>query len=231
MYTIIIIGCGGTGSQLLSPLFQLCNNIKSKINRIVLIDNDIFENKNLTNQKATIEDVGYCKSYALARRYSYIYDELNIEAYENYITNYKQLSKIASYHSNLIVVGCVDNNATRKIINTYFNLITDKNNLIYIDSGNGTDERIGQIVVGYKNYKEVLLTPVADVFDKIKEDNENIENVGTCMRISDDNPQNIATNCYAASILFNILTNILMFDKIENHITFFNANTNEVYTR
>lgn len=227
-YNIVIIGCGATGSQLIPFVTQLCNNNKKRIRKIVFVDGDLFDKKNLQNQKCVESDVDVNKARVLSERYKFIYPDLDIAYYDDYIKSWETINDMVEYDT--ILVGCVDNNRTRKILCEYFNKHS-KDKLIYIDTGNGTDDRIGQIVIGYKDDEEVILDCVGGAFPKIYNSNEDVESIGTCMRVNNDSPQNIATNIYSAANVFNIITNILMFDKIENHIVFFNADKLNVYGR
>lgn len=243
-YEIVVIGCGGTGSQLLPMLMQLCSNLDDIVN-ITLVDGDIYERKNLANQRCILADVGKNKAKVSAERYSMIYPKLKISYYENYITDKIQIHDLFEGRDRTIriIIGCVDNTATRKLLSEYSNKI---NKTIYIDSGNdsgkGSSNRDGQIVTGVNicihenvygrlSNMQYKLPNVADIYPEIKSNTDDIKTVGTCMRFSDDYPQNIATNMLAATLLMNTITNILMFNKIENHVTLFNADTLEVISR
>lgn len=228
LYSIVVLGCGGTGSQLVPFLMQLyshCNNIKE----VILIDGDIIEPKNTINQKYVLSEEATNKAIAMAERFSIVYPNLNIRYVDDYLTNEEQLTKIVE-NNPTILVSCVDNNASRKILSSYFNNRT-KNDLIYIDSGNGTITRNGQVVIGYKHDNKKVLPCAGDIFTDIQNDTDSIENVGTCMRISQDHPQNIATNILAATVIFTIITNIITFNKIESKLVYFNADTTNVVSR
>lgn len=229
-YAIYLIGTGATGSQLLPFLTQLLNNLKEKIS-LTLIDGDIIENKNLKNQKFLKQDIGNFKSSVLCERYQRVYPNLDISYFDTYLKDYSNLLNKFEYCYDYcpIIIGTVDNNSTRKILNDVFE--KHYKNIIYIDSGNGTLNRSGQIVVGYKEKGKEILFPVAKAFPEILEDTEDINKVLSCSYSSGEHPQNIATNIMAASTLFNILTNILMFNKITSHVTFFNADNNSIVTR
>lgn len=69
MYTIIVVGCGGTGSNLIALLSQYAIS-ERKIKNIILVDGDKVEEKNFRNQKFTIKDVGEYKARVLSNRYS-----------------------------------------------------------------------------------------------------------------------------------------------------------------
>lgn len=242
-YSVFIIGTGATGSQLLPFLSQLIANIKNRGHKITVIDGDHFEDKNMKNQKCTYYDIGKSKAEILCERYSLVYPNLDISYIDNYIKSKDDIIKIISnrctYNDIPVIVSCVDNNATRLILNEVF---YDKifSDLIYIDSGNGTLNRNGQIVVGYKTkkedneiqYKDVInvevykvLAPVYDMFKKQidNDNNDDIDAVTSCARVSTDNPQNIATNIMAASTLFTILNELISYDNINVHIAYFDA--------
>ena len=241
-YSVFVIGTGATGSNLLPFLSQLIANIEDRDHKITIIDGDIFETKNLKNQKCTYYDIGKSKAEILCERYSLVYPDLNIAYINEYIKTeedmIKTICKRLDHNDIPVIVSCVDNNATRLIFNKVFNseYLSD---LIYIDSGNGTENRNGQIVVGYKTFsknstngnrkicKDIykVLTPVYDVFKKQidNDSNDDIDTATSCARVSSEKPQNIATNVMAASTLFCILNELISFDNINTHIAYFDA--------
>lgn len=226
---LTIVGCGGSGSQLLPHVMQLASNNQHKIEKIILIDGDDFEKKNIANQKCLDEEAGMNKADALAERFSYVYPELNgmITSYPHYIKDMNTLLKL-SYGGEYLVnilISCVDNNATRKLFNDAFELCNkEKKNMIYIDSGNGDINRVGQVIVGYTYGGDIKLRPVAAYFPDILEDKDDINKLNSCTRISSEYSQNIATNIFAATILFCVVTNIISFGKIDKGIVYFDAN-------
>lgn len=237
-YKILVVGCGGTGSQFMPFLMQLASNAKN-IEEIILCDADRFENKNLNNQRCTIYDIDKNKAQVCCERYKLIFPDLNISYVDKYIKSkediFKAFDEENSYNVCHIVIGCVDNNATRKILYDYF---FHNNNVIYIDSGNdsgkGDTNRNGQVIVGLsidRTSERYYLPSVGDLYKEIPENKEDIEIVGTCMRINNDYPQNIATNIMAASILMSVLINIIMFHKIENNIIYFDVDKLSIISR
>lgn len=232
-YHIVVIGCGGTGSQLLPSLFQLASNT-NRIESITLVDGDHFEPKNCANQKCLIEEAGDNKATALATRFSYIYPNLNINSYPYYIKNVDDLLSLTRYYSSTIYIGCVDNNSTRKLISECFNIVgksTSFKSAIYIDAGNGDINRSGQVIVGCYNNGEKVTKSVTDLFPEVLNEDEDLQNITSCTRISSEHPQNIATNILSANIIFATLTNIIMFDKIEKSIIYFDVDKIVVSSR
>lgn len=224
-FNVIVVGCGGTGSQFLPSFLQLASNTRN-IKNITLIDGDKFENKNTINQKCLKSDAGLSKALGLASRFNHIYD-MHILAYSRYLRTEEELMTIANnglYNEGLIIVGCVDNNSTRKLISNACTRLSDRfKEVIYIDSGNGDIDRIGQVVTGYRKDGEVVLLDVCDIFPKVSEPDEDLKTINSCTRLASDHPQNISTNVFCAAILFASITNIVVFNKIENNITYANV--------
>lgn len=227
--SLIICGVGGTGSNLVPSLMQLLNSLQANIT-VTLIDGDLFEEKNMANQKLLPRDIGRAKSEVLCSRYKRVYPNLKLNFLDQYITDIEQLKPYVvnrGYRYGIrdyfpVLVSCVDNNATRQL---FHRLFYDENvkNLMYLDSGNGTDDMQGQIVTGLKQDGRVILKPVADMFPGILEDNDDIQSEVGCAAINNEKPQNIATNILAATCLFSILNNLIAFRKIATRAVFFDA--------
>lgn len=235
-YNIVVCGVGGTGSNLIPFLTQVVASSKDKNITITLADGDIVEEKNLKNQKFTQKDIGKPKAEVLAERYKRIYPDLDIYHYDRYITDVDTLVKLLLTNKRTytryfpILIGCVDNNATRQLFHKIFYNETLPD-LIYIDSGNGTIEMTGQVVIGLKKGGKVILLPVGDIYPQIFEDNDNIESEVGCSINNFEHPQNICTNVFAAVTIFSVLNNLLFFNKLYKHIYFFNAEEGTINTR
>ncbi len=225
IFNVVVVGCGGTGSQFLPYFFQLVSNV-SNINRITLVDGDKFEEKNTANQKCLKSDAGLNKALGLATRYNHIYDT-RASSYGRYLRTPEELMGLTDrgrYGECLIIIGCVDNNSTRKLISETCSMLADDfREIIYIDSGNGDIDRVGQVVTGYRKDGEVVLLDVCDIFPSVSVEDENLKTMNSCTRLSSDHPQNISTNVFCASTLFAIFTNIVVFNKIESNMTYINV--------
>lgn len=209
------------------------------------------------NQKCTHLDVNKSKSAVLGSRYQRVYPNIHISYVDSYVRDKEQLMNLLNKGISWnrcympILVGCVDNNATRKIFDEVFNEMEE---IIYIDSGNGTNDRVGQTVVGYKKKVElpkivgavdkdgneiiypkyapkIILPPASSVFPDILEDAETIDKALSCSAVVDEHPQNIATNVLASTNLFMTLTNILTFNKIQAHVSYFDADKQSLISR
>lgn len=129
-YCFYIVGCGGTGSLLARDLPQLL--IKYQNHEMCLIDGDVVEKKNLTRQRFQKTDVGCNKAIALAAKINSFYP-IECDAMDLYLTDSELLTKIRQSSKIPVIIGCVDNDATRMILeNTFRQLKT----AVYIDSAN-----------------------------------------------------------------------------------------------
>lgn len=252
---IVQIGTGGTGGYVVQHVSQMLSTLNRE-HVYILADPDVIESKNLGNQLFLEEEVGLNKADVLAERYSHSFG-LNLwsnsEKYIETIDDLKNLFQIdyapALDTSNRylpILIGCVDNNYSRKIMNDFFQCVPT---LIYIDAGNESVEvpvgwqttpqyqwtneekeqyansgYSGQVVVGVKKDGKVLQNPVAGVYPDILEDNDSIApSELSCAELSSSEPQRIITNKFASLAVVNALQEIISEQCVTYHITLFHA--------
>lgn len=222
-YNFFVIGMGGTGSQFLPFLYQLLNGIiiknPLKHAHIMLIDGDTIEEKNTINQKFLTEEVGMPKATVLASRYSSLYSNINTSYIDSFLDssdtiyhiineNKKELGKYISMQTLNVIIGCVDNDNARCLLNDTFSLLKEVSNIIYIDSGNGTSNRCGQVIIGV-DVPGCYIPPIGELYPEIYNTKEE-DTSASCTRIINENPQNIATNITAAVTILNVINNILI---------------------
>ncbi|UYZ38997.1 ThiF family adenylyltransferase (plasmid) [Clostridium beijerinckii] len=220
MYTIIVVGCGATGSNLIGLLAQYAISEK-KIKNIILVDGDSVETKNFRNQRFTMKDVNENKARVLSNRYSKL--GINISYVPEYITDSEKLIKlINSNDDNVILVGAVDNNTARQHMHNAF--YSEKvHSLIYIDTGNGDgDNRLGQTVFGGKQNGVIVKPPVADLYPQILKSEEKKDNDYRCSQI-EEHPQNFVVNVMSATVAFTMINNIISLKKMKKAFVRFNA--------
>lgn len=147
-----VIGCGGTGSKLVP---ELCQAIKTFTTTkdypritLTLCDHDVVEEKNLVRQNFISPDLGKNKALTLANRYSRGFG-LPINAYVEIIDSVDIIDKLIINHYTTIpiIITCVDNHQTRKIIHNYISNCQYGNCLYWIDLAN--EETAGHVVIGY----------------------------------------------------------------------------------
>lgn len=141
-YVFIIVGVGGTGSLLARDLPKLLIGTSHKI---LLVDGDIVEKKNMERQSYQEQDIGENKAVALSSKINTFYSA-NCEAMNCYLTKNEILEYCdKNYMYTPVIIGCVDNDATRKILEHTFNNLDW---CYYLDSANGEFE--GNIYISYK---------------------------------------------------------------------------------
>ena len=129
-YCFYIVGVGGTGSLLARDLPQLL--MSSHGHEMVLIDGDIVERRNMLRQCFQDHDIGGNKAISLAKKINTFYP-IECEAMDVYLTRNELLEKIQRSPAIPVIIGCVDNDSTRRLMErTFKNIDTG----VYIDSAN-----------------------------------------------------------------------------------------------
>lgn len=132
-YWVTVVGCGGTGGHVAESLCRLLPPDA----RLVLVDHDRVEERNLGRQNFTREELGCFKSEALARRLSRIFERP---------VGYSILPvNLMEGLSPGLVIGCVDNGIARRAITKHMSQ-REIFGRWWVDAGNG--ENYGQVIIG-----------------------------------------------------------------------------------
>lgn len=135
--TILVIGCGGTGSYLVQGLAKMIHGYNLDLD-VKLIDPDIIEEKNISRQNFEFCDVGWSKAESLSFRMS-----------ERYGVDFKVImdkcENVKMPYRDFLVVTCVDRIAPRKIF---------KDVSMWLDLGNGESQ--GQAIFGTTSSKKSI---------------------------------------------------------------------------
>lgn len=195
---ILVLGCGGTGSWLIQMLSKLDFNITPCI-----CDGDIVEQKNCLRQNFNSNDINMNKAEVLAKKNNFDY-------IDSYIENENDLIDIIKQNENVtpIIIGCLDNNATRKIVHNVFLNETFKD-FIWLDAGNR--ERNGQVYVAIKEDGNTVCSSPLDIdfnLNVFEEDERKPSDI-SCAEQSQSSPQNVSANITSATILFDLINIIL----------------------
>jgi molybdopterin/thiamine biosynthesis adenylyltransferase len=124
--SIKVIGCGGIGTCLLPPLCRFLNYGDEKI-ELMLIDGDIYEEKNRARQ--SFKERGN-KADVTADGIRDEFPELYVSTTTEYLT---EDNIILTLRNEDIIFLCVDNNATRKLVN---DRCLKLENVVLISGGN-----------------------------------------------------------------------------------------------
>jgi adenylyltransferase/sulfurtransferase len=129
---IIIIGAGGTGSNIAELL------VRGGFENISIIDKDKVDNSNIERQNFISKDVGKYKVTCLKKRLNKINKNINIKTFKLYL-NSKNISILKEYD---IIIDATDNFETRKLINNF----SYEFNKVWIYSGTIKSEAICSVI-------------------------------------------------------------------------------------
>ncbi len=139
---IVVVGLGGTGAQAARGIARVLYAMKLngiQIPRLVLIDPDTVEDKNIGRQLFTHGDKGKNKATVVMQRLNAAYG----------LACYAVPKPVDSeYLSNArLIVGCVDNHAARQVIHNFLaGYHPYDTQCVWIDAGNHRDS--GQVCLG-----------------------------------------------------------------------------------
>lgn len=144
--TIVLVGCGGTGSYMAQHLGRLLVALGDAgvRARATFMDHDTVEPKNVGRQLFSMAEVGRPKALTLAMRYGSAWG-LNVSACP---WRFKASALERDKDELVIVVGCVDNAAARQEMAKVLDANTDGGapDLLWLDCGNNADS--GQVLLG-----------------------------------------------------------------------------------
>lgn len=197
-YLFIIIGVGGIGGAVARDLPKLL--IESE-HKMLLVDGDKVEDKNCKRQPYQSQDIKLNKARVLARKINSFYN-IDCEFYSKYITKDELLMLIGQRTGYIpFFIGCVDNDATRRIIETSF---LSCENAVYIDGANSEFE--ANVYVSYKK-ENVKYGPIrSEVYELSKDKNPGLASCEE--KIAKGQVQYLITNNKVAS---SILEHIFPF--------------------
>ena len=140
---IVLVGCGGTGSQLARVVARMIYSMKAaqqSIPRVSFIDPDVVEVSNVGRQLFTQAEVGMSKAEALARRFNYSLG-LSIEWHNVAFDPGQHIER----YQGTILLGAVDNHQAR-------HTLAQTKDALWIDCGNHRNG--GQVVIGNSDNRE-----------------------------------------------------------------------------
>lgn len=183
-FVFIVIGVGGIGGAVCRDLPKLLIGGKHKV---ILVDGDTVEEKNCKRQPYQKQDVGINKARSLARKINSFYD-IECESFDKYITH-EELLTLADKHNQYtpFFIGCVDNDATRKLIEQSY---LSFENAVLIDGANSEYE--ANVYISYKRGGEKYGPIRSEVYELSKDRNPGLASCET--QISQGAVQYLITN-------------------------------------
>lgn len=219
-YSIVIIGAGGTGGNLIVWLAQFLAGRNKDTYSFTICDGDVVEKKNLSRQPFTDDDIGDNKAAALAGTLSEGYG-LNIRYRDSYIDTIDDIEamfvKPRRGETLKILVGCVDNHHARKLMHEFFEREPD---VVYIDAAN--EFSYGEVVSGIKARGKVLSPDRASYFPEVLE-GSTARSEESCTALNEVAPQHMVTNKMSALICLSMISNLMQNEVVPEGITHFDA--------
>lgn len=199
-----VVGCGGIGTWLLSPLCTYLSYQSGKESSVHLIDGDDFEDRN--RERQLFDAIGN-KADVKANELRDKFPSIFFSTTSDFLTtvNIPMLVKDGD-----IVMCCVDNHATRKLISDHCEKFLE--NVVLISGGN--DYTDGNVQVFIRKDGKNLTQPVASMYHPEIQNPED-KNPGEaqgCMDLLPGEPQLVITNNLVAAhmlcALYGVLTDV-----------------------
>ena len=197
---VVLIGCGGIGSQLLLPLCRYLGHRPEPRPLLVLVDGDAFEAGNLNRQACTRSDLGTNKAEALARvaRDTGVACQAIGERVDE--TNVGVIVREGD-----IVLLAVDNHRTRALVDRHVASLTEAT----LISG-GNDETDGNVQLVRRRDGWSVDGHLAEIHPEIGEANGGQEQWEPgCQVLASERPQLLVTNLMVASAMLNALWQVV----------------------
>ncbi|GHG07716.1 PRTRC system ThiF family protein [Thalassotalea marina] len=216
---VSVVGCGGTGSYVLSMLAQM-HYLLNKLSDnqaglfVTAYDDDTVSEFNCGRQNFYMMDVGLNKAEVLMQR-------INI----GFGSNWRAIAKrfdISDFQDDVLIT-CVDNIKTRVDIgqsntNSY-------RDTFWIDGGNGESD--GQVILGHLNKKaEHRLANFYDIYADTLQDIVEDER-DSCSHADSLRRQDWGVNHQSALMICQLLWRMLRHGKLDYHGTMFDLKAGE----
>lgn len=224
---IVVVGLGGTGSQVARCVARLLYHRQQKnqhIPQVLFVDPDIVEPHNVGRQMFTVADVGQSKAATLAVRFNYALG-LSIAWCSEGIDSQKHLPR------GSLVCGCVDNHLARAEI-------ARAKEILWLDAGNGFDS--GQVSLGNSGDREQVLEGLRHahqghcrylphaglLFPALLEPDPEEPPAGdlSCAELVMRDEQQVFVNDFIASLVAQYVYRLLNREAVTTFVSFFSLN-------
>ncbi len=207
MNTIKVIGCGGIFTQMMIPFMQYVH--KKGDYKVTLIDGDEFEGKNSERQ---IFHMMRNKALASMCYLQGINDKFVLDYVEQYLSE----DNVELIEEGDIVMLCVDNHKTRKLVEDRTEELKD---VTVISGGNELID--GNVMVIKKVKGKYLTKKFSELHTEIAEPKDKSPHEMSCLELAEaGTPQIVITNMNAGCIMLNELFNIFEKQMCHNEIFF-----------
>ena len=221
---VIVIGAGGTGGYVIPHLYRI-GYASGRPMRVIVCDGDVVEEKNLIRQNFVQQDIGRNKAQVLAERYSAAFG-IECEYQPTFIETEDELFALttpdhgtkSTEPQRVILLGCVDNNKSRQLCHRVF---LKKEDLVYIDSGNG--EHTGQVVCGVRQKGRTTYKPLGSLYLDVLKEEDKFPSELSCAERAVSAPQSVTANLTAATAMVSFLYNLLIVGELNTRSVTFSS--------
>lgn len=245
--TINLIGCGGTGSQVLTNLARISYALRMSEDLqhpgffVRVFDPDMVSSANIGRQLFSPGEIGQNKAVTMVTKINRFFGE-NWEARPEYFSSKGIKKEINRDYRANITISCVDTALARmdikdilfyylKINDEYLRLQPYEKNYYWLDFGNNRDT--GQVVLStidpikqpddvYSDFKPSSLPTVIDLFPNILEADTEEKQGPSCSLAEALNQQSLFINSTLAQLGCSLLFDLISKKKITYHGLFLN---------
>jgi molybdopterin/thiamine biosynthesis adenylyltransferase len=197
---VVLVGCGGIGSQLAGPLTRYLASRPEPRPLLVLVDGDAFEAENLSRQACTAGDLGVNKAEALARVARSV--GLAAQVVPEFVTG-ANVGHVV--REGDVVLLAVDNHPARALVDRRIAALSDAT----LISG-GNDETDGNVQLVRRRDGYSVDGHLVEIHPEIGEaDGDPEPRADGCLAHLDERPQLLATNLMVASAMLSCLWQLL----------------------
>lgn len=220
---ILVVGAGGTGSQMLTALARLHHALLAFGHpeglHVTLIDDDTVSETNLLRQSFYPCDIGLHKAPVIINRINLGFSL----AWDSVTDRVNEKTNLTDFQ---MVIGCVDTRKARKAIHKASNQSGVR---YWLDCGNRLSD--GQCIFGelekkfasIKNIDRIRLPHAADLYpDMVDPSLDESDSTPSCSMAEALEKQSLFVNSEVVNSAANILFEFFKFGRISFHGNFFN---------
>lgn len=217
----VVVGCGGTGGNFVKEFAK--NEMGEERIRLLLIDGDRVEKKNLSRQPFQKTDILQNKAECLKEDLAAMLPPLegHIFSYPFYLDCVEDLAEavaLTGHKGKLLLVGAVDNHRARQVLEEYYHLCAD---IVYVDAANEWSN--GEVVVSVKKRGKELSPLRSFFYPDVLTDKGKSASELSCGAINESAPQHLCTNLASAQGVLGALSPVIHGGRVRGGIFYFDV--------
>lgn len=219
---VVCVGTGGTGGAFVTELVH--DMQKDERIHLMLIDGDKVEEKNLSRQPFSKEDIQKQKVKALVDVISLDRPELTerLHYYGDFLNTKddleKAIEKAGVTDALVCLIGAVDNHRARQVLISYYQ---EMENCVYIDSANEWSN--GETVVSFKLCGEEKAPLRSVYYPDVLTDRSPSASEVSCGAVNESSPQHLVTNITSAQNILTALRTLFESGSLCGGISYFDS--------